>query len=175
MASRRSIITGRTCARIGHSFPTDLLVCRRCHRDLPAIKRGDSTIFRFARRKTGPWSLRLFLERRKPKVPKQAALCHGCAFRPGSPERRDTWGIWEAVLGNVARHVPFFCHEGMPVDAKGCYAPQRGAYGHPVGAKLCAGWLTEHRLYHRPGHGLHSKAVLPTDREHEISHPAVRP
>ncbi len=174
MSSRRSILAGRTCQRIGHDFPADYLVCRRCHRDLPSIKRGDAKVFRFVRQKRGPWGVRLFLQRRQPRLPKQSAMCQGCAFRPGSPERRDAFGVWSRVIEGVSTHVPFFCHEGMPVDARGHYAPKCNQHGHPEGAKLCAGWLIDHAHYHRPGHGLHSSFVYPSDREDEIPHPAVQ-
>ncbi len=165
MSSRRQHLTGRTCQKIGHSFPIDLLVCRRCHRDLPSIKRGDSKVFRVVRPKRGPWSIRRFLERRVPRGASQNSMCHDCAFRPGSPERRDVFGAWLSVLEGVSRHVPFFCHQTMPVDARGSYCPKQNEHGHAIGHPLCAGWLIEHRQYHRPGHGLHSKFVRPTAAE----------
>jgi hypothetical protein len=165
MASRRSIRTGRVCKRLGHDWPIEHLVCRRCHRDLPSIRRDDGAVWRRKLRKRGPWSWRLFYARMKPRLRVQPRMCHDCAFRPGSPERRDAYGTWETVLRGIAEHRPFYCHQEMACDARGHYVAPLDAHQRPIGHPLCAGWLTEHRHYHQPGHGLHHPSVIPSSVE----------
>lgn len=83
----------------------------------------------------------------RPLVLKQAAErplmpaeCHDCAFHPsGSPEQRDHT-TWATILANVDRGVPFFCHQGMPMDGD-AYKPAVGPDGAPVEGRVCAGWL----------------------------------
>lgn len=82
---------------------------------------------------------------------RRGRACHDCAFRKGSPEQDDVAKI-------AASAVPFRCHQGMPVDARGgmpvenAYAPalrtsKRGteAPDYPV----CAGWRRAHAALQR--------------------------
>lgn len=94
-------------------------------------------------------------------------MCHDCAFRPGSPERADAYGVWSRILRGVAENHPFFCHQTMPTDRSGSYCPKQNQYGHAIGHPFCAGWIQEHKHYHRPGYGLHSKFVMPSAEEIE--------
>lgn len=166
MSSRRSTRSGRTCLRIGHvAISEDLHVCRRCRCQLEPGRpvRKNRYGFRLVWSGRGPWALRLF--RYVWTGPRQRAKCHDCAFRPMSGERICP-NTWPRVLHGVSAHVPFFCHQGMPVDEHNRYAPANDRRGLPAGAKLCGGWYAEHRFYHGLGDGLHSPSVEVTAAEH---------
>lgn len=66
-------------------------------------------------------------------------MCRDCAFRKGSPENDELEKI-------AASEVPFRCHQGAPVDARGgtpikdAYCP-RAVKGEAIGYPICAGWL----------------------------------
>lgn len=75
--------------------------------------------------------------------------CDDCAFRPDSPERdEDDELLW-------TKDIPFRCHKGMPLDARGLlerpkedrgrlnYCPQIGGREtrEAVGYAICVGWL----------------------------------
>jgi hypothetical protein len=69
-------------------------------------------------------------------------MCDDCAFRKGSPEA-------EQLTRIAASSVPFRCHKGMPVDAKGgepvrdAYCPRTSSNHWSVEATeypVCAGW-----------------------------------
>ena len=77
-------------------------------------------------------------------------MCHDCAFRKGSPERKDVYGTWLRIHEQMSAHIPFHCHQDMPVDLSGSYAPPRGSDGMPVGFPVCAGYLRAHEKMHRP-------------------------
>lgn len=71
-------------------------------------------------------------------------MCDDCAFRKGSPESDELERI-------AASPVPFRCHVGMPVDARGG-TPQRDGYaprmvgGEAPDYPVCAGWQRAHEL-----------------------------
>ncbi|MFJ6085108.1 hypothetical protein ACIQI8_27240 [Streptomyces sp. NPDC092369] len=71
------------------------------------------------------------------RAPRPPALmrtpCGDCAFRPGSPEL-------EASGTQLPDAEPFFCHQGLPVNAYGAYTPVATFRGLPLGAMVCAGW-----------------------------------
>ncbi len=91
-------------------------------------------------------------------VPARDTLCGDCAYRPGSPERRDPLQA-EALMDLPATGGVFFCHDGMrrpklwrhpdgrevpgdPADYDPPFDQLRRPYradGH-VGA-ICAGWV----------------------------------
>lgn len=66
-------------------------------------------------------------------------MCFDCAFRKGSPEHK--WGDLE---GFVRSEIPFRCHQGMPLSAKG-EEPTLDYGGYyprsPSKYPVCAGWL----------------------------------
>lgn len=59
--------------------------------------------------------------------------CADCAFRPGSPEL-------ENAGAQLPDDEPFFCHQGLPINAYGAYTPVATFRGLPLGAMVCAGW-----------------------------------
>ncbi|MET7776298.1 hypothetical protein ABZU94_10525 [Streptomyces mirabilis] len=61
------------------------------------------------------------------------APCADCAFRRGSPELENQ-GV------QLPDDEPFFCHQGLPVNAFGQYTPVATFRGLPLGAMVCAGW-----------------------------------
>ncbi|MEU9972329.1 hypothetical protein [Streptomyces sp. NPDC051014] len=61
------------------------------------------------------------------------APCGDCAYRPGSPEL-------EANGAQLPDDEPFYCHQGIPVNASGTYTPVATFQGLPLGAMVCAGW-----------------------------------
>lgn len=61
------------------------------------------------------------------------APCADCAFRRGSPELENQ-GV------QLPDDEPFFCHQGLPVNAFGAYVPVATFRGLPLGAMVCAGW-----------------------------------
>ncbi len=76
-----------------------------------------------------------------PRVPEaMKSPCAGCAFRPGSPELESCTTLG-AIVAGVAKGEPFFCHQGMLVDARDSYIPRAwDDKGRPVGHPLCSGW-----------------------------------
>ena len=73
--------------------------------------------------------------------------CDNCAFRRGSPERKDP-EKWEFLMQEFAyREAMFFCHKGVPLDiSKG----SNQSHLHPYDeqgrlfkkeSRVCAGWL----------------------------------
>jgi hypothetical protein len=68
---------------------------------------------------------------RPPSVMRTA--CADCAFRQGSPELENA-GV------QLPDDEPFFCHQGLPIDASGRYQPVAVFRGLPLGAMVCAGW-----------------------------------
>ncbi len=101
-------------------------------------------------------------EPRKPTglgdIAPRPSMCADCAFRPGSPERGDTF-TREALLELPLRGDPFWCHEGMRRPARWEHPDGRVMAGSPddwhparIGsvpipyradgspALLCAGW-----------------------------------
>ena len=76
-------------------------------------------------------------------------MCHDCAFRPDSPERKDP-EVWARLLADPDQSGldgVFYCHHSrdgsreMPTDEHGNYNPRRDASGRPVGWPICAGWV----------------------------------
>ena len=59
--------------------------------------------------------------------------CGDCAYRAGSPEL-------DANGAQLPEDEPFFCHQGLPVNAFGAYTPVAMFRGLPLGAMVCAGW-----------------------------------
>lgn len=59
--------------------------------------------------------------------------CADCALRPGSPELENA-GV------QLPDDEPFFCHQGLPMNAVGAYTPVAMFRGLPLGAMVCAGW-----------------------------------
>lgn len=59
--------------------------------------------------------------------------CADCAFRRGSPEL-------ENAGAQLPDDEPFYCHQGLPVNAAGAYTPVATFRGLPLGAMVCAGW-----------------------------------
>ncbi|MCZ4611921.1 hypothetical protein O3S80_50880 [Streptomyces sp. Lzd4kr] len=59
--------------------------------------------------------------------------CADCAFRRGSPELENQ-GV------QLPADEPFYCHQGLPVNAQGKYTPVATFRGLPLGAMVCAGW-----------------------------------
>ena len=90
---------------------------------------------------------------KRKQFPNQKPMCHDCAFRKGSPEQED--GTLQTLLDKLEAAVkgergftPFYCHQGMPVDCHGAYAPKRHKSGEPKGYALCAGYaLHMDKLY----------------------------
>ena len=72
--------------------------------------------------------------------------CGDCAYRAGSPEL-------DANGAQLPEDEPFFCHQGLPVNAFGAYTPVAMFRGLPLGAMVCAGWWA-----HRTGEPLPAKA-----------------
>lgn len=71
---------------------------------------------------------------RAPRPPAvMRAPCADCAYRPGSPEL-------EANGAQLPSDEPFFCHQGVPVSARGAYTPVATFRGLPLGLMVCAGW-----------------------------------
>lgn len=63
--------------------------------------------------------------------------CHDCAFRPGSPERRE-----DDMIERLVRSAkPFRCHQAMPLDGRG-RVPMLGDFAplDPDAYPVCAGW-----------------------------------
>ena len=77
---------------------------------------------------------------------RRGRTCADCAFRKGSPEA-------EQLARIASSPVPFRCHQGMPVEAKGGF-PVRDAYcpriaRGPVDVEapdypICTGWKRAH-------------------------------
>lgn len=88
------------------------------------------------------------MPRELPPIPKRLTRpCDSCAFRKGSPERED-FGTQVKLAEQVGEGIPFFCHVGMPVDARGKHVPTRGLVdGRPVGHPVCNGWTRSRKRY----------------------------
>jgi hypothetical protein len=88
--------------------------------------------------------------------PVRSEMCADCAYRPGSPERADTFLYEQIDSITYNDRTPFYCHQGIRrvvawrhpdgrvLDAEpGAYAPGREhppckANGQP--AEVCGGW-----------------------------------
>ena len=71
-------------------------------------------------------------------------MCHNCAFRPDSPERKDP-DVWASILESAKHAVSFRCHFGhdgveMPIGPDGDYCPKLDSRGEAE-FPLCAGWV----------------------------------
>lgn len=92
-------------------------------------------------------------------MPDGPRMCHDCGFLPDSPEREpgsapvyyEGASVVQVKLMQLVLSVagdgpelPFFCHQGIPVDEAGRYAPEAMLPGgHPAHGRRCAGWLAE--------------------------------
>jgi hypothetical protein len=59
--------------------------------------------------------------------------CADCAFRRDSPELNGA-GF------TLPTDEPFYCHQGVPIDASGRYQATASFRGLPLGLMVCAGW-----------------------------------
>jgi hypothetical protein len=93
-----------------------------------------------------------------PQPAKMKRPCVDCAFRHGSPERD------MGLDGTVKEGRAFYCHQGMAIDSRGRYVPPRGMAGNrPIGAPVCAGFVTVKRRLAR-GDSL-ARALRPVGRK----------
>lgn len=91
-------------------------------------------------------------------------MCHGCAYRPNSPEQSDdpTYLGDHDELERIAREDRFWCHQGMRRPVAWRHPTSVEVPGHPGGyqppivnnvpykadgtpGELCAGWAARHR------------------------------
>lgn len=97
-----------------------------------------------------------------PQVPAPVEMCHDCAYRGDSPEKRGEAGYAgnaELLERLAAEGEPFYCHQGIrlrigwvhPASGR-WFAPPKGDYCPPIRgavpyradgspAVLCSGWL----------------------------------
>ena len=64
--------------------------------------------------------------------------CDKCAFRPGSPEQRDT-EKWKALIANLRAGAVFHCHKGVPIAPR-----SEHGFDYPkdrAKLRLCRGYL----------------------------------
>jgi len=74
---------------------------------------------------------------------KMAAPCDNCAFRPGSPERRDKEG-WQNLLALLMDGSRFYCHKRVPCEvAENDYRfkVEQDGKGRATNARICMGWV----------------------------------
>lgn len=90
--------------------------------------------------------------------------CNNCAFRPGSNEQEDR-AEWIRLIGALKNGAQFYCHKGVPIDAKNGFAyPTKRSRHDIVGPcaehdtpdikklRLCRGYLNALRGFWRAHH-----------------------
>jgi len=70
--------------------------------------------------------------------------CNNCAFRPDSPEQRDTQK-WRELMEQLKQGDGFYCHKGVPIDpaSENGFQYPVDRQGKPIAHKLrlCRGYL----------------------------------
>lgn len=64
--------------------------------------------------------------------------CNNCAFRPGSPEQRDT-AEWNKTMASLRAGASFYCHKGVPLKPMGEHGFDYSKDQRQL--RLCRGYL----------------------------------
>lgn len=75
--------------------------------------------------------------------------CDNCAFRPASPEQRDTEN-WKELIGKLQAGGAFFCHKGVAINPQSedgfDYPKRRDGTINVAKMRYCRGWLNMVRV-----------------------------
>lgn len=74
-------------------------------------------------------------------------MCDDCAWRPGSPERKDPYQWAQMIEVTIEGGQPFYCHKGLTCRVENTNLIYQMPPDGPAGMTPCAGWKSRKLAY----------------------------